>query len=402
MARNARMLGVAELAKITAVGRHAAGGKLYMELSDAGTRRWLVRYVRDGKPTWQTLGKVDVARWPESLRLARQQAREVFDAIDRGDDPRAVEGAPAGKPMVGRVTFGAALESFLALRAAAWTNERYAKQTEATLKDYTATLARRPVADITTSEVASALQHHWRRVPVRANRMREQVAKVFDFCIDEGWRTAANPASLRRIVNALGKVQREASHHPAMPWRELPALMRKLAAIDDPAARALRLAILTGGRTKEAREAVRSEFNTAADATVWTLGGSRMKKRRVHRVPLSLAAIRVLEECQGDGERLLFPGLGETALYKCLTRDCGVNVGDASVHGMRSTFRDWVEDNNVARDAVAEVALAHTVKGRDKAGDKTRLAYLRTELFAEHRRLMDAWGEYLCPDAYFG
>src|SRR5690606_32609694 len=137
-------------------------------------------------------------RWTASLHAARQRAAEALEALGRGEDPRTLKPAPAAKSAAfGRITFGRCLDEFISLRASGWTNARYAAQTETTLRAWTASIARRPVADISVSEIKALLAPHWHRVPVKAARMREKIAGVFAYAIGQEWRTAGNPADVK-------------------------------------------------------------------------------------------------------------------------------------------------------------------------------------------------------------
>jgi integrase len=381
--RVAKTLTVADLARITKVGRHACGGKLYMELTDKGNRHWFCRYTYAGKPTWLTLGKVNTALWAQSLLEARQRAQEALAALERGEDPQSLKRPSANLGPGNRVTFGASLEGYLNDHGARWSNERYAKQTEATLKAWTAPLARRDVASITAQDVADCLRPHWRRIPVKAVRMREQIAAVFDYADPEGIR--GNPARPKVIARILPGVEREVEHHAAVPWQAVPSLLEKLAAIDSLDALALQFLALTVTRTSETVFARWDEIDL--EAKLWTIPKSRMKKRRAHRIPLTPTAIEILRRCpRADGVARVFPSLGETDLLKLLTRKCGVT---ATVHGLRSGFADFCADNRICSPEVANVQLAHTLK------DKTTRAYLRTDYLDERRQVLGRWDSYL-------
>ena len=304
-------------------------------------------------------------------------------------------------------------KSYLSFRRDRWSNERYAEYAERKIKEITRPIYRRPVADITPSEIATCLREPWRETMVTANRCREHIAGTFDHAIDEGWRTTPNPAVLRRLeklldVSALRKHEKKPM--PAMHHSELPELYAKLATMDDPAARALRFAILTGGRTKEARDARRSEIKTDLTGKrfrdwapvakgLWVLpkaslpskADRRTKTDIEHIVPLSDAALAVLAECKDDGP-LVFGLLGETELYKLLTRRAGIDVGEACVHGMRSTFSTWAYRENVVAGPVIESALGHI------DGNKVRRAYNRGEYEAAHVKLLNEWSWFVTDD----
>ena len=303
--------------------------------------------------------------------------------------------------------------SYLSFRRDRWTNERYAEFAERRIKEIARPIYRRPVADITPSEIATCLREPWRETMVTANRCREHIAGALDHAIDEGWRTTPNPATLRRLEKLLDVAalrKHENKRVPALHPSEMPALYAVLAGMDHPAARALRFAILTGCRTKEARDARRTEIRTDLTAklfrdwapvakALWVLpkatlpskADRRTKTDIEHTVPLSEAAMAVIAECQYDGP-LVFGSLGETDLYKLLTRKCGVAVGDACVHGTRATFSTWANRERIVDRPVIESALGHI------DGNKVRRAYDRGEYEAAHVKLLNEWSWFVTGD----
>jgi integrase len=394
MARNVPMLGVPELIKITKPGRHACGDKLYMEIpgTHGGRRRWLVRYTYNDSPTWLTLGEVDTGRWDASLLHARQRAKEALDALARGEDPATSRTAPAGNvgPR-GRITFGECVGDYLSSHEMDWTNAVHREQWRSTVRSYAKPIWHRPVADLTVSEVKSCLEPHWRRVPVTAQRTRARIAAVFDFAIGQEWRTAGNPATAKVIGQVLGNGVHngddDEKHHAALPWKKLPRLMAKLEKPDYPAALALRFLILTAVRTNGVRGMRWDEVDKRNK--VWTVPRSRNKGRTL-RVPLSTAALQILDSrTRIEGDPFVFGNLGPNAIRDTLVREGGYSAGECTAHGMRSTFKDWCEDNKVCDDKVSEAALSHKIKSKSKR------AYLRTDYLDERRKVMEAWGCYL-------
>jgi integrase len=379
----------------------------------------------DGKCTWRSLGlrlPGNPTQWPDSLQLARERVQDGLDALARGESwPDFDEGPVASNGTSTRATFGDALESYLSFRRDRWTNDRYAEFTERRIKELSRPIIRRPVADITPSEVALCLRDAWRATMVTANRCREHMAGAFEHSIDEGWRTSPNPAVLRRLENLLDVAalrRHEKMPMPSMHPDELPAFYSKLVALSQGAepnvaraARALRFAILTGARTKEAAGARRSEIKTELTgkrfrdwapvaSALWVLpkaslpskADRRTKTDTEHIVPLSDAALAVLHECPNEGP-LVFGSLGSTELYKLLTRRMDVAVGDACVHGMRASFSTWAYRGNVAAGPVIESALGHV------DGNKVRRSYNRSEFEAAHMALLNEWSWFVTGDS---
>jgi integrase len=253
-----------------------------------------------------------------------------------------------------------------------------------------------PVADVGTAHVLQVLEPIWTKKPETASRIRGHIENIIDYAKTREWRAGENPARwkghLDELLPARGKV-RKVEHHAALPWRDAGTFMTELATQEGVAAMALRFAILTAARTGEVIGARWSEIDW--DEAAWTIPARRMKAERMHRVPLSDPALDVLREVarlntSEDAELFVFPGmkpgsaLSNMALFMTLRR---MKRGDLTVHGFRSSFRDWAAETGKPAD-MAEAALAHTV------GDKTIQAYLRGDLFERRRRLMDDWAAF--------
>jgi integrase len=267
----------------------------------------------------------------------------------------------------------------------------------------------KPVAAITTHDVLAVLRPIWERVPETASRVRQRIEAVLDAASVKGWRTGDNPARWRgHLAGALPeprKVKR-VQHRPALAWQHIGAFMTALACREGIAAQALRFVILTAARTGEVRGMRWQEVDL--DGKVWVVPGDRMKAGKTHRVPLSAAALAVLEDVRplmrkpGDH---VFPSirdrkpLSDMALSEVVrrmneAREEGAPLqwrdveGRAVVpHGFRSTFRDWAGETRPEGREVVERALAHSIK------DKAEAAYARSDLLEKRRPLMEAWGE---------
>jgi integrase len=239
--------------------------------------------------------------------------------------------------------------------------------------------------------VASVLEPLWRTRTETASRLRGRIEAVLDWAAVRGHRSGDNPArwrgNLDKLLPPRSKVQR-ARHHPALPYGEVPAFVAELREQDGIAALALRFVILTACRTGEAIGARWSEM----DGDTWTVPGERMKSGRPHRVPLSAEAVAVLDAVRGLDAAFVFPGgrrgkpLSNAAMTALLKR---MGHGAITVHGFRSSFRDWAAEQTAFPREVAEAALAHVL------ADKVEAAYRRSDLFERRRRLMDAWAGYL-------
>jgi integrase len=375
-------------------GMYADGGGLYLQVTSAGARSWIFRYARNGRSREMGLGALSKV----PLATARLKAEEAREDLGRGQDPiqarqarKAEEAAEAAR----QVTFEDAADSYINSHRAGWRNAKHGDQWKNTLRTYAyPAIGSVPVRDIETGMVLKVLEPIWTIKTETANRVRGRIEAVLDWARARGHRQGENPARWRGHLDDLlprpGKVRR-VQHHPALPYSEIGAFMAELRKQEGVAALALEFLILTASRTGEAIGARWSEIDL--QQRLWTIPAERIKAGREHRVPLSSPTIIVLREVaklrRTDG--YVFPGdkqgkhLSNGALLMLLER---MNRGDLTVHGFRSTFRDWAaEQTNFPRE-VAEMALAHVVE------DKTEAAYRRGDLFVKRQKLMDTWAAY--------
>ena len=383
-----------KLRGLTAPGKYTDGRGLILHVVTAERRNWLLRYMRAGKERVMGLGSAAVV----SLDEARERAQAARKLLAAGIDPidaRQAEQAAAQAEQAKRITFAEAATQYIAAHEAGWRNPKHRQQWRNTLTSYAEPiLGAIPVGDIDANLVLRALAPIWHSKPETATRVRSRIELVLDYATARGWRTGTNPAiwrgNLKLMLPARAKV-RAVKHHAAVDWREAPGFMAALRERDGMGARALEFAILTAARSGEVREARWSEIDLTR--ALWTLPAARMKGGREHRVPLSDAALAVLEAQAKlrDDSGLVFHGhrpgvpMSDMTLTAVLRR---MGRGDLTAHGFRSSFRDWVADNGKPAD-LAEAALAHAI------GDKTVAAYHRSDLFDPRRRLMADWADYL-------
>lgn len=335
-----------------------------------------------------------------TLSQARAKARELHAMVHEGRDPlaerqteKARAAADAAKVKVAAITFAEVADMYLAAHEAAWSQKHY-QQWRSTLRDYVLpVIGDMPVGSVDTSDVMRILEPLWRAKTVTAVRVRARIEAVCDYARARGWRASANPAlwhsHLDQLLPAGSKLQRVA-HHAALPWRELGAFMQRLRQNSSISALSLEFLVLTATRSAEARGARWAEVDLVH--AVWTIAAERTKAGRAHRVPLSPAAMDVLRTMAQLGTSgYVFPGLRAAATLsdRSLSRVMhGAGGQGATVHGFRSTFRDWVgETTNYPRE-LAEAALAHTFTAKVEA------AYQRGDLLERRRQLMNAWAEF--------
>jgi integrase len=285
--------------------------------------------------------------------------------------------------------------AYIAAHEPAWRHARHAQQWQNTLRDYVLpTLGEVPVGAVDVGEVMQVLEPLWRRTPVTASRVRARIEAVLDYAKARGWRSGENPARWRGHLDQLlprPRKLRPVQHYRALLWREIGTFMHELAAQDSMAAQTLGFLILTAARTNEVIGARWTDIDL--EHAVWIVPAGRMKGGREHRVPLSAAARAVLDVVapfqRADG--FVFPGMkagkpiSADGMLKVLAR---MGHSDLTVHGFRSTFRDWAAEATSYPNHVVEQALAHTI------GSAVEAAYRRGDLFEKRSRLMADWAEH--------
>jgi integrase len=363
---------------------------------------WLFRFSSGGRVREAGLGR---ARGHNAVTLAeaRERARRLRDRLREGKDPleeRAAEAAKAkadaAKAQAAVVTFAQVAQMFLDAHEAGWRNARHRQQWRNTLRDYVLpAIGELPVGSVDTGAVVKIVEPLWRAKTETASRVRGRIESILAYATAREWREGENPARWRGHLDHLlpqrGKVQR-VEHHAALPWPEIGGFMQQLGQSGGISARAAAFCILTAARSGEVRGARWEEIDHAH--RVWTIPGERMKAGREHRVPLSDAALDVLREMTRLASvpgAFVFPGLkpgrplSDVALAKAVDAAGG---NGATVHGFRSTFRDWCAEATHCPRELAEAALAHTLS------DKTEAAYQRGDLLEKRRRLMSDWAAF--------
>lgn len=368
-------------------GRHADGGGLYLEVSKSGARRWLLRVVAEGRRRDIGLGGASYV----SLAEAREQAKRLRAVARAGGDPKAERDKDKRAPLSFQE---AAEEVYRAYYADAGASDAHSKRWLASLAKYAFPLmGAKPVDSVAQADVLAVLAPIWTEKPETARRVRRRLSQVLEWARAAGHREGENPVDRVKPGAGLPKQRDRVQHFRALPYKELPALWPKLVEAPGMGAAALRFAILTAARSGEVRGATWAEIDL--EEGIWTVPAERMKGGEAHRVSLcqaafaELVALRPLADGRGD-EWPVFPGkhgrpLSDMTLAAVLKR----MVVPATVHGFRSTFRDWAEERANARHEVKEAALAHKVPNRVEA------AYRRTDLFDARRDLMDLWGRFV-------
>lgn len=401
MVRRQQRLSALRVAKLSKPGLYGDGGGLTLQITTTGAKSWLLRYMVAGKPFGMGLGPTHTV----SLAEARQKALDARKLLIEGINPLVVKrqnriaGALASAKMM---TFDQCAEAYILAHKAGWKNAKHGDQWTNTLNTYASPVfGHLPVAEIDTGLVVKCLSPIWESKTETASRLRGRIESVLGWATTSGYRTGENPARWKgHLDNLLATISKSGrtKHHPSLPWQRIGAFMSALRAREGVSARAVEFAILTACRSGEVRGAKWTEFDTAGK--VWTIPAERMKAKREHEVPLSDAALALLESMPKDGE-IVFAGtkmqpLSDMSLTAVIRRMNGddkpiwadANGEGVTVHGFRSSFRMWAaETTNYPRE-VAEHALAHQLP------DAVERAYQRGSQFAKRAALMAEWSAY--------
>ena len=390
MAREVHRLSAKAVEKAKRPGYYADGGNLSLQVSPALTKSWIFRYTRQGRSHEMGLGSERVF----SLAEARGKASDTRRLLGEGLDPiSAREGRRTRERLekASTLTFAKCAEKYIAAHRAGWRNTKHISQWENTLETYAGpVIGKMAVKDVDTALVLRVLEPIWTKKPETATRLRGRIERILDWARVMGYRAGENPARWRGHLDKLLPAalnRKNRTHLAALPYDEIGAFMVKLRAREGIAACALEFAILTAARTGEVIGARSNEIDL--EKALWTVPAARMKAGREHRVPLSTRALEIAK-AQPEGLFLFAggkekQGLSDMALLEVLRR---MGRDGLTVHGFRSTFRDWASERTSYPREVCEMALAHAIS------DKVEAAYRRGDLFEKRRKLMLDWEKF--------
>jgi integrase len=363
--------------------RIADGGGLYLLLMPRGSKSWVLRTIVKGKRTDIGLGGVDVV----TLAEAREHAHQLRKIARSGGDPLEV------RRRTRRVvpTFKEAAEEVHKAHSASFRSEKHRKQWLSSLDRVFSAFGTKRVDAIGSADLLAALSPQWLARPETSRRVLQRLRVIFDWCKAQGYCSGDNPT--QGLTKVLPKHRPLPAHHAALPYQEVPSFVQSLRVADarEVVRLAFELTILCATRTSETLNATWEEIDFIS--ATWTIPATRMKARIAHRVPLSNRSVAILTRAKdvSDGP-FVFPGrtaekpLSNMAFLMTLRR---MKKDEVTVHGFRSSFRDWAAERTHFSRAVCEAALAHTLR------DKTESAYNRTDLFEQRRKLMDAWSAFV-------
>ncbi|MGR4877265.1 tyrosine-type recombinase/integrase [Pseudoxanthomonas sp. LARHCG66] len=389
MARALQRLSALSVKNASRPGYYCDGGGLYLQVSKAGAKSWVFRYRRDGRTRELGLGALLLT----PLSTARKKAEAMRLTLGQGQEPVPTREA-ARRAAANRMTFSECATAYITAHRRGWSNPKHAEQWRSTLDTYAApAFGSIDVSQVDTHQVIRALEPIWQTKTETASRLRGRIERVLAWATTRGYRAGENPARWRGHLDTLlpkpGAIK-DISHHSALPYSQANEFMAALSQEDGKAPKALQFAILTACRTNEVIGATWAEIDLVS--SVWTIPAQRMKAGKEHRVPLSPAAINVLAGmAPAQAGDYVFEGakagkpLSNMAMLNVLKR---MERTDLTVHGFRSTFRDWAaEATNFPRE-LAEKALAHTVRSEVEA------AYQRGDLLEKRRDMMVQWAAH--------
>ncbi|MDB5929138.1 MAG: integrase family protein [Polaromonas sp.] len=409
MVRQIGKLTALQVTKLTKPGLYGDGGGLTLQITKAGVKSWLFRFMREGKAYGMGLG----ATHTFSLAEARQKALAARKLLADGLNPLTEKKQKLLVMALERarmMSFDQCSKAYIEAHKTSWKNAKHLDQWTNTLATYASPVfGHLPVAEIDTALVVKCLGPIWQTKTETASRLRGRIESVLGWATTSGYRTGENPARWKgHLENLLANISKTSrtKNHPSIPWQRIGDFMAALKAREGNASRAMALTILTACRSGEVRGAQWSEFDFKEK--VWTIPASRMKAHREHQVPLSEAALALLASMPHSG-KFVFPGtkgqplsdMSLTAVIRRMNSEGSKPVWvDAAgegitVHGFRSTFRMWTAETTAYPREVAEHALAH------KLPDAVERAYQRGTQFLKRQALMAEWGVY-CTTAKTG
>jgi integrase len=393
MSRPVNRLSVKTVAAIKTPGYYPDGQGLYLQVGASGSKSWLYRFMLNGRAREMGLWSVN----DRTLAEARDEAAKARRMVREGVDPieaRAAQKKRLALDVARAMAFAECAASYIEAHKSGWKNAKHAEQWANTLETYCGPVfGSLPVQSVDTALICKVLEPIWTEKSETASRLRARIERVLDWATVRGYRQGDNPARWRghldKLFPALKKGTR-VKHHAALPFARVGAFMADLHKQEGVAARALEFLILTATRTSEVTDARWDEINLSTG--VWTIPAERMKAGREHRVPLPPAALALVKGMRETRlNDFVFHGrtngvpLSSMAMLELLKR---MERTDITVHGFRSTFKDWASERTNYPREVTEMALAHAI------GDKVEAAYRRGDLFEKRRTLMIEWAKF--------
>jgi integrase len=391
--RTLNRLSALKVARAKQPGMYADGGGLYLRVAEGGSKQWVFRYAVGTRDRDMGLGPVHTLMLPEAREKAREARLLRLEGIDPIEAKRARMAALKAAD-ARAMTFKQCAEGFIKDNETSWTSARHRQEWVGSLVRLVyPTLGSLPVAAIDTPLVLKVLKPIWEKTPETASRVRGRIENVLGWATVHHYRAGDNPARwgglLEHALPARSKIAK-VEHHAALPYAEIGAFVAKLRQDSGVAAACLQFITLTAARLDEARSATWDEIDLPN--RIWIVPARRMKADKEHRVPLSAGAIVILKQMQEIRQSdYVFPGrlegrpIGDNTIWQLAKEAAG---SDITIHGLRSSFRDWAAERTSFPREVADMALAHAIP------NAVERAYRRSDLFEKRRKLMETWAEF--------
>lgn len=394
MPRKAKELPAAVVSRLSAPGTHRVGGVagLLLQVSPTGGRSWILRAAIAGRRR-----DIGLGGYPDvTLARARERARELREQIMVGIDPVEARRAERARNLAvhsKRITFDDCAKAYVSAQQIAWKNAKHRAQWASTLATYASPIiGALPIEEVALPHIIQVLEPIWTTKPETAKRVQGRIERVLSWATVRGYRSGENPARWRgHLDQALPRTGtiRKVKHHAALPIDAVPEFFLRLREREGMGARAVEFVVLTAARSGEVRGARWNEIDL--DNRIWSVPADRMKAKKAHIVPLSEPAVALLRDLPRiAGSDLVFPGAGGRPLSDMsLTAVLRRMEVDATVHGFRSSFKDWASERTHYPNEVSEMCLAHAI------GSKVEAAYRRGDLLAKRKHLMADWASFL-------
>ncbi|HYC42364.1 MAG TPA: integrase arm-type DNA-binding domain-containing protein [Noviherbaspirillum sp.] len=377
-------------------GYYADGDGLYLQVSPSGTKSWIFRFMLNKRAREMGLGPYSVF----SLAEAREAVSDYRKLLYKGIDPiehRKAEREKNLAVVAQRKTFEECAYEYHKLHAHGWKNVKHADQWINSLTAYAfPEFGKKDISDVTKADVVRVLEPIWTTKHETASRVRQRIRSVLDWAAARDYRRGHDPHMWDQVTQSLPKTKdlKKPQHFASCPYSAIYEAIQSIKGSNagDTVKNAFEFIILTAGRSGEVRGAEWSEIDF--EGKRWIIPAHRMKAKKEHRVPLSPRAIEILKAQEGKHSALVFPS-DKGKSYSDMTFTMALRrLGhEFTVHGFRSTFRDWAAEQTAFPREVCEAALAHV-----SAKDATEAAYFRSDLFEKRRQLMEAWATYCATE----
>ncbi len=371
--------------KLSKPGKYADGNNLYLQIDISGARRWILRLTVGHRRRDMGLGSTMIV----SLEEARQLARLYRGIAKSGGDPFLERQKERGF----KVTFAYCAQKVHELNKPTWKNEKFALQWYSSLENHVLPkIGKLPISQITSSDILNVLSPIWNTRTDTARKLKQRIRLIIKWARAKGFFQGDDPVELAE--QALPRKKRSDNHHKSLSYKDVPDLIVKIkeSKISLPTQLAIQFTILSACRTSEVLRASWDEIDM--QNLIWTIPAKRMKTEKIHEVPISSGMKDILKDAKDkiDSPDYIFSSdqsgkeLSNNTLRLAVQKRLGV---DTTIHGMRSSFKDWASETTNFANEVSEMALAHVIP------NKTEAAYRRGNLMDKRRHLMQMWSDFI-------